>query len=122
MVINNGNKAFSAIKSKSRMLKEIPKCVRDAFSIAGAEANGIFKLEPQDGLCLYDRCYIFEDINYINQDDDVRERTLLQLASWLNAMKVDFKVSIIGEHQDIKEFIKEIFVDKNTGWNRSVYQ
>lgn len=113
MIVNNGNKAFSAIKRKSKMLKEIPKCVRDAFSIDGAEANGIFKLEPQDGLCLYDRCYIFEDINYINQDEDVKERTLLQLASWLNAIKVDFKVSIIGEHQDINEFIKEIFVDKN---------
>ncbi len=112
MVIN-GNKAFSAVKKKSRMFKEIPRCVKEAFNITDADPNGIFKIEPGDGICLYDRCYIFEDINYINQDADVKERTLLQLASWLNSMKVEFKVSVIGEHQDVKEFLKEIFITKN---------
>lgn len=112
-MVLNANKAFSAAKNKTQMIKKIPGCVKDAFNIDSAEQNGIFKVEPGDGICMYDRCYIFEDINYINQDEGVKERTLLQLASWLNSMKVEFKVTAVAEHQDVKQFIKEIFIDKN---------
>lgn len=114
-MVLNANKAFSAAKNKTQMIKKVPGCVRDAFNIDSAEQNGIFKIEPGNGLCLYDRCYIFEDINYINQDEDVKERTLLQLAAWLNSMKVEFKVTAVAERQDVKQFIKEIFIDKNGG-------
>ena len=96
-MVLNANKAFSAAKNKTQMIKKVPGCVRDAFNIDSAEQNGIFKIEPGNGLCLYDRCYIFEDINYINQDEDVKERTLLQLAAWLNSMKVEFKVTAVAE-------------------------
>ncbi len=52
-------------------LFRMPKHVREAFQIYRIYEDGIFQLEDRKGKekDLYDRAYLFSDINYINKND-----------------------------------------------------
>ena len=69
-IVINPNKQFA---EKARLsqhpYKGFPKNVREAFSIAKVHENGIFQIEDGVNPCLYDRCYVFSDINYIDCDE-----------------------------------------------------
>lgn len=67
MSIFNGNSLFLSKKSKTMPIVKLPKNVKQSLQIDRAFENGIFKIEPKEKMAVYDRCYIFEDINYINK-------------------------------------------------------
>lgn len=87
----------------------VPTKVKEALCIDKIDPNGIFKLEPIDGACLYDQCYVFEDINYKNQDDQKKTSTLLELMKIFKTIDYQVKFMIANEQQDMKKFISEIF-------------
>ena len=68
MSIFNGNSLFLSKKSKTMPVVKVPKNVKQSLQIDRAFENGIFKIEPKEKMAVYDRCYIFEDINYINKN------------------------------------------------------
>ena len=69
MAVFNAGYRFRARKRKSLAIFKIPKSVREAFNIERMYKNVMAKLEPGKKNCLYDRCYVFEEVNYINRDD-----------------------------------------------------
>ena len=50
-----------------------PKNTREALFIHKVYPNGIFQIENGKGAVLYDRCYSFTDISYVNKDDEDRK-------------------------------------------------
>ena len=73
MAVINAGYRFRARKKKSLSIVKVPKNVREAFNIDIMYKNGMAKLEPGKKNCLYDRCYVFEEVNYINKDDAENE-------------------------------------------------
>lgn len=63
MAVINAFAKFRVRKRKSMPVTKVPKKVREAFNIDTLYKNGIAKLEPGTKNCLYDRCYLFEDVN-----------------------------------------------------------
>lgn len=59
-----------------------PQSTRDALYIHKANKSGIFQIEKNGARKLYDRCYAFTDINYINQDKD--EKYMYWRISWIS--------------------------------------
>lgn len=78
---------------------KVPKNVKQSLQIDQAYENGIFKIEPKEKMALYDRCYIFEDINYINKNVGEQKIFLTNLMFWLNSMDVEFKITLANEYQ-----------------------
>ena len=113
MAVYNGNRAFSSKKQKSIPAVPIPKNVKQAFNVDRAFRNGIFKIEPKSRQALYDRCYIFEDINYINKNKGEQKTFLLDLMMWLNSIDVEFKITLANEHQSMENFLAAIRSEKN---------
>lgn len=64
----NINQLFARKKSCTEPVYKIPSNTREWLGIDTVQKNGIFKIEPMKGVAMYDRCYIFEDVNYINKD------------------------------------------------------
>jgi len=93
MAIFNGNKEFSKKRELSQPLVPVPKNVRQAFNIQKAYANGVFQLETKKKDTLYDRCYVFEDINYINKNRTEKKNFLSELMFWLNSMDASYKIT-----------------------------
>lgn len=104
----NTNSRFSEKKAMTAPVAKIPKKVKDALGISEARKNGIFKIEP-NGTAVYDQCYIFEDINYKNQDEKKKTSTLLEVMKWFKSMSTQFKITIANEQQDMEQFMEEIF-------------
>lgn len=113
MAVFNGNKAFSARKSRSQPYVKYPRNVRQALNIDRVYHSGIFKLETKKKQSLYDRCYLFEDINYINKNKEEQRNFLLDLMVWLNSMNVQFKITLANEYQSMDEFLRSIRQEKN---------
>ena len=62
MVIN-ANERFNACRKKSSPCVRLPKTVKQFLSIDTMYKDGMAKVESQKKDCLYDRCYVFSDIN-----------------------------------------------------------
>lgn len=113
-VINPSKRfADSARLSKMPFNKSFPRNTREALSIAKVHENGIFEIEDISGARLYDRCYIFSDINYINQDFGSKSQILNNLIKWLNCMSADFKITVANEYRNMREYVSDIFNDQN---------
>lgn len=113
MAVLNGNRAFAAKKEQTQPIVKLPKTVCQALNIDKAYKNGIFKIEPKKKQALYDRCYLFEDINYINKNKSEQKSFLLELMEWLNSMNVNFKITMANQYQHMEEFLKLIRSEKN---------
>ena len=113
MAVFNGNKAFFYAKAMSQPVVKFPVNVRQALNIDKAYRSGIFKLESKKKQAIYDRCYIFEDINYINKNKDEQKSFLLDLMLWLNSMNVQFKITLANEYQGMDDFLQSIRCEKN---------
>lgn len=113
MPVINGNARFAARKGKSMPVCPMPKSVGQAFNVQRAYTNGSFKIEPKRKDALYDRCYLFEDINYINKNNGEQRAFLLDLMMWLNSMDADFKITLANEYQSMESFLQGIRAEKN---------
>lgn len=113
MSIFNGNSLFLSKKSKTMPVVKVPKNVKQSLQIDRAFENGIFKIEPKEKMAVYDRCYIFEDINYINKNIGEQKDFLMNLMFWLNSMDVEFKITLANEYQSMDEFLASIRAEKN---------
>lgn len=100
---------FSGKRTVTVPVVRMPKNVREALCIDAAHKNGIFKIEPGNGMVVYDQCYIFEDINYKTQDEEKKDSTLLEIMKWFKAMDAQFKITLANEQSDMEEYIHEIF-------------
>lgn len=85
-----------------------PKTVRQSLNIQQAYENGIFQIGKQRDCYLYDRCYLFEDINYKDKDDEDKKGILLSIMQWLKSMHVQFKIELVSEYQNMNEFLEEL--------------
>ena len=112
MVIN-ANERFNACRKKSSPCVRLPKTVKQFLSIDTMYKDGMAKVESQKKDCLYDRCYVFSDINYANKDEAEKERFLNQFMDWLKTMNVDFKITIANEHQRMDEYLSRMRVSPN---------
>ncbi len=115
MAVFNGNRAFSSRRNKTMPAVKIPKNVQQALNIDRGYQNGIFKVEPKKRQALYDRCYLFEEINYINKNPGEQRGFLTDLMLWLNSIGVDFKITLANEYQDMDEFLASIRSEENKG-------
>ena len=108
MALFGSSAAFRAVKKKTKAYKQYPKNVREMLNISNIYPNGIFRLEPGNGMGLYDVCYIFEDINYINQDKPAKTGILIQLMEWMKSMTINYKITVANEYRNMEEFLQEI--------------
>ena len=111
----NATKKFqdSVVLTSPSHSGKYPQNTRDALYIHKANKSGIFQIEKNGARKLYDRCYAFADINYINQDRDDKIKILENLMDFFKSMQMSFKITIVNEYQDMNQFIDDIFVNKN---------
>lgn len=113
--IINAEKAFrdNIRMTKLSKQKQHPRSVRDLFCISEVHKNGIFRIEDEGRPCLYDKGYLFTDVNYTKKDPGQKKDMLEDFAAFLNSMKADFKITVASEYRDMAAYINEVFCDKH---------
>lgn len=110
----NVNASFAKSRACTVPVVAVPKNLKEALEIDKAYVNGIFKIEPMQGTAMYDQCYIFEDVNYINKDEDKKTSTLLELMKLFKGMSGQFKITIASEQHDMDSFMQEVFKPRHS--------
>lgn len=109
----NPAKRFSDSITLTTAPVKTPKNTREALFIHKAYPNGIFQIENSKGAVLYDRCYTFTDISYVNKDDEDKANVLLSLMDFLKGMSTSFKITVSNQYQNMTQFVNDIFTDIN---------
>lgn len=105
----NTSRLFAEKKKVTKPYVSIPKNLKEALNIDSVYKKGVFKIEPGSGNVLWDQCYIFEDINYFNKDDDKKTSTLFLVMRILKSIESQIKFTVANERQDMETFLGEIF-------------
>lgn len=103
----------SVVLTSPSFNKKTPGSTRDSLFIHKANKSGIFQIERNGNRKLYDRCYAFTDINYINLDKEDKIHILENLMDFFKSMSLSFKITIVNEYQDMNGYINDIFSNKN---------
>lgn len=109
MGITMGNANFLQYRKKTRPIVSIPTNVRETLPIHSISEEGIFEIESGNGVRMFDRAYLMEDINYTLKDDTEKEAVLLTLCKILNSINVDFKLIVCNAGRDMEQFYEQIF-------------
>ena len=102
-------KKLKQYKRLTNPLYKIPTSVTDVIPINRIAENGIFELEAGNGVKLYDRVYLFEDINFSLKDEDEKEETQNRFKQLLNSLNVSYKIIISNEPQNVEQLNKSIY-------------
>lgn len=86
---------------------KVPLCIQDTIPIYRIAKNGIFELEnpmtPKGAKKephLFDKMYLFEDINFSTQDEEEKERTGARFETLLRSMNVSYKIIVSNHYAD----------------------
>lgn len=88
-------------KRTTEKIYKLPKSVQQIIPINRISEEGIFELENNPGDKLYDKAYIFDDINFSCVDDDEQDIIADKFEKLLNSMQVDFKISVVNGNKDM---------------------
>ena len=104
-------KIDKAYKRQTGKIYKVPHSVQDTIPIYRISEDGIFEIENKKGIHLFDKVYLFEDINYSTQDESEKEQTIRQFKKLLNGMEVSYKIIISNHYADNKR-LRETLLNK----------
>lgn len=87
-------------KVLTEKIYKVPLSIQDTIPIYRISEGGIFELEKKKGVHLFDRMYLFEDINFSTQDEDEKEETGAKFEMLLRAMNVSYKIIVSNHYAD----------------------
>lgn len=89
-----------AYMKQTEKIYKVPHCVQDTIPIYRISKEGIFELEKKKGLHLFDKMYLFDDINFTTQDAIEKDHTMEQFKMLLNSMNVSYKIIICNHYAE----------------------
>ncbi len=104
-------KLNSAFKRQTESIYKVPYCIQDTIPIYRISKEGIFELEKKKGIHLFDKMYLFEDINFSTQDEMEKEQTIKKFQMLLNSMNVSYKI-IVSNHYADNRRLRETILHK----------
>lgn len=108
----------NSYKTLTEKIYKVPLSIQDTIPIYRISEGGIFELEkpgtslgPKKGMHLFDRMYLFEDINFSTQDEDEKEATGEKFETLLRSMNVSYKI-IVSNHYADNNRLREAILHK----------
>lgn len=101
-----------AYKKQTEKIYKVPYCVQDTIPIYRISREGIFELEKRKGIHLFDKMYLFDDINFSIQDEIEKDQTMKQFKMLLNSMNVSYKI-IVSNHYADNQRLRETILHKS---------
>jgi type IV secretory pathway VirB4 component len=105
-------------KTQTERVFKVPLCIQDTIPIYRISQSGIFELENPNklskspkGIHLFDRMYLFEDINFSTQDEEEKEATGAKFETLLRSMNVSYKI-IVSNHYADNDRLRESILHK----------
>lgn len=106
----HSKEAFSLCKKLQEPVYKVPKSIQESIPCSRISEQGTFEIEAKEGAHMYDRAYLFADINYKDKDESEQEEVFRSFCEFLNSMQANFKFQIANFHADICNLQEELFL------------
>lgn len=104
---------FSIYKKAGEPLYKIPKSVQECIEILKTAPDGIFEVAGNR----YSKSYLFSDVNYNTTSETEQVGIFESYCKFLNAMDVEFKVTINNKNRNMKALREKVLFQKKGDGN-----
>lgn len=104
---------FSKYKEKQELIYKVPSSIQETIPISRIHKSGVFEVEANKREKMYDKVYVFSDINYSDCDEEGKENILLKFAELLDMFQTEFKFQI-GNFPITKQLKNRLYIDLDT--------
>lgn len=102
---------FSQYKEKQELVYKVPSSVQETLPISQIHKSGVCEIEHGKREKMYDKVYVFSDVNYADADEEEKENILLKFSELLDMFQTNFKFQI-GNFPLTEEFKNRLFIDE----------
>lgn len=103
---------FKEKKPFWKFWKQQQRSIQQMVPIYRIEKNGIFELEKKKGNHLFDKVYVFADINFSIKDEDEKEEIFDVWCKILNSQNIPFKIIIANQNRNVEKMKREMLLKK----------
>ena len=107
---------FSIYKKAGEPLYKTPKSVQECIEILKIAPDGIFEVAGNR----YSKSYLFSDVNYNTTSEAEQVRIFESYCKFLNAMDVEFKITINNKNRNMKALREKVLFQKRNDGNDAV--
>ena len=104
---------FSIYKKAGEPLYKTPKSVQECIEILKTAPDGIFEVAGNR----YSKSYLFSDVNYNTTSETEQVGIFESYCKFLNAMDVEFKVTINNKNRNMKTLREKVLFQKKGDGN-----
>ena len=104
---------FSIYKKAGEPLYKTPKSVQECIEILKIAPDGIFEVAGNR----YSKSYLFSDVNYNTTSETEQVGIFESYCKFLNAMDVEFKVTINNKNRNMKALREKVLFQKKSDGN-----
>lgn len=99
---------LESIKLQTEKIYRVPLSIQDTIPVYRISKDGIFELERKKGNHLFDKLYLFEDVNFSTLDEEEKEDTARKYEMLLRSMNVSYKLIVSSNYADGEDLQKAI--------------
>ena len=99
---------FAGLKKSQTLLRQIPESVQETLEILRIAPNGVMEV----GKNTYSKSYQIEDSNYNTLTYEEQLEFFLRWSKLISSIDNPFKITIINQMQNMKEFHENILYQK----------
>lgn len=110
---------FTACKKLSEPIYRTPTCLQESIPVSRISQNGVFEIEDLEGNKMYDKVYMFTDINFTDLDEDEKVGVFKSYCEILNTFDSSFKIQRMNLNSDVNKFKEEVLLRHKEGENES---
>jgi hypothetical protein len=108
-----GKSRFSLCKELTDRVYRTPKCVQELIPVYRISENGVFQItDEKNSTNLYDKVYMFTDINYKQKDARDQEVLLVKWSKVLNALNAPFKILLVNQNRNFEKMKSDMLLKK----------
>lgn len=107
MVGNN----FKGYKKADKPRVEHPTSIQDCIEIYAISDDGLFMVgKGSNGNNLYSKTYMFSDINYSTESEEVQKEIIVRYCKFLNSINTRYKLTINNRYKDMQLLREEVLM------------
>ena len=115
MGLFSNSERFKLVKKTTEPLYRVPESIQESIPISRINENGIFEIEDLEGEHMFDKLYMFDDINFCDLDETEKRDKFRQICDILNSLDSNFKIQIFNFNEDMDKFRKDVLLKARFG-------
>lgn len=104
------NEAFTLCKKMHEPIYKVPTSIQESIPVSRISEDGVFEIEAKEDERLYDKLYMFNDINFCDLDESEKREKFRTYCDILNSLETNFKIQIYNFNEEMEKFREDVLL------------